>query len=131
MSGTDQQRERERKVSTPINRERETHRSDYTYIYWANYDYDTRVVRPTERRNDVYYSMRESFFPIRKNCFGKSALDRGHRRVPLPPAKIRPFRLLPATCMYHFHYSVCLPALFFDMLSSFLNELLPSLLIIE
>jgi hypothetical protein len=32
-----------------------------------------------------------------KNCFGSSSLERGQSRVPLPPARIRVYRLLKIT----------------------------------
>ena len=40
-----------------------------------------------EKRNRVSCS-RERCAPMLRNCFGNSALDKGHRRVPMPPASI-------------------------------------------
>jgi hypothetical protein len=40
---------------------------------------------------------REEWLVRFKNCFGSSSLDRGQSRVPLPPARIRVYRLLKIT----------------------------------
>ena len=40
-----------------------------------------------EKRNSVSCS-KECCAPMLRNCFGNSALDKGHRRVPMPPARM-------------------------------------------